>query len=522
MEAEMNHPLNKNTNQYISNRINESAMGNGNGAWKNVYLIFIAAWRQRYLILVPIIFMPIVGGVIAMTQGKVFDTHTTILVQETSKLNPFLEDLSVSTNLKERMAALDTLVHSRHVLFSVAAELNLIDDETSDSEKFRVIRSIAKGLKLSQEGKDLVKISYRSSHSGNMKGMLEVVSQHFIEQLLAPEKSSIEQSEKFILQQLQYQKKQLLAAEKKLSLFKKKYATDLPAFHGGNIKSLRDIKQLLAKKEVKWSAAKAVLSSMDQQLSSSNPVVAVLENKIVMLTSELAILKSRYTDQHSKVVNVQRQVNRLQIKRNNLLEKTARLTPEEIERLWHLAMNSPNNSTSTSNTENVSSPLLISQLQEIQKSRAQEQGLEQEIISLNKQMAEMKVQVTSFSSIERELTELERELDTKQSLYNDFLKRYEMAKITGALGAFEEKNRIKIIDEPYTPMWPSNIPSIVFILAGLIGGIVFGSGMAVIVEVMDTSVRRIDQLQFYTQSPLLSRIPKFKDLLDTDTIFEDS
>lgn len=502
--------------------MNPTLNGNANSAWKNVYLILMAAWRQRYLIIIPIIIMPIVGGLIAITRGKIFDTHTTILVQETSKLNPFLEDLSVSTNLKERMAALDTLVHSRHVLFSVAEELNLIDAETADSEKGRIIRYIAKGLNLSQEGKDLVKISYRSDNSENMKGILEVVSQHFIEQLLAPERSSIEQSEKFILQQLQSQKTELLAAEEKLSLFKQKYATDLPAFHGGNITSLRDIKQLLAKKEVEWSAAKAVLSSMDQQLSSSNPVVAVLEKKIVMLTSELAVLRSRYTDQHSKVINIQRQVSRLQNKRNDLLEKTAKLSPEEIERLWHLAMGASANGSATASADSVSSPLLVSQLQEIQKFRAQEQGLEQEILSLNKQMDEMKVQVKSFSVIERDLTELERELDTKQGLYNEFLKRYEMAKITGALGKFEEKNRIKIIDEAFTPLWPSNIPSIIFILAGLIGGIVFGSGIAVIVEVMDTSVRRIDQLQFYTQAPLLSRIPKFKKLSEADTTFEDS
>lgn len=497
-----------------------------NSAWKNVYLILMAAWRQRYLIVVPILIMPLLGGLIATTRGKIFDTHTTILVQETSKLNPFLEDLSVSTNLKERMAALDTLMHSRHVLFAVAEELKLIDEESSDNEKGQVIRRIAGGLKLTQEGKDLVKISYRSDTPSNMKEILDVVSVHFIEQLLAPERSSIEQSEKFILEQLTSQKEQLLTAENKLAIFKQQYATDLPAFHGGNIKRLRELKQLLAKKEISWSAAKAVLQSMNKQLSSTNPVVAAIENRIVQLTSELALLKARYTDKHSKVANVQRQVDRLQIKRSSLLEKTAKLTPEEIERLWHLAMNSSSNSTAAngiaSNNSDSSSPLLVSQLQEIQKSKAMEQGLEQEVISLNKQIAEMHVQVKAFASIERELTELERELDTKQNLYNEFLKRYEMAKVTGSLGRFEETNRIKIIDQPYTPTWPSNIPSIVFILAGFIGGILLGTGLAVIVEIMDTSIRRIDQLQSYTNAPVLSRIPKFVDLLDADTVFEDS
>ncbi len=517
----MNSPLNNSDALIPNEKVPNTIVANANGPWRNVYLILMAAWRQRYLILIPIIIMPLVGGLIALTRGKIFDTHTTILVQETSKLNPFLEDLSVSTNLKERMSALNTLVHSRHVLFSVAEELNLIDAETDDAEKGRVIRRIANGLVLNQEGKDLVKISYRSGEPDNMKEILEVVSQHFIEQLLAPERSSIEQSEKFILQQLQSQKEQLMAAETQLSIFKQKYATDLPAFHGGNVSRLREIKQLLTKKEIKWSAAKAVLLSMDKQLSSSNPVVAALEKRIVLLTSELAVLNARYTDQHSKVINVQRQVDRLQVKRNSLIKKTAKLTPEEIERLWHLAMSSTGDTNNISNGDSASSPLLVSQLQEIQKSRAQEQGLEQEVISLNKQINEMEVQVRAFSSIERELTELERELDTKQNLYNEFLKRYEMAKITGSLGRFEEKNRIKIIDEPYTPLWPSNIPSIIFILAGLIAGILFGSGMAIIVEIMDTSIRHIDQIQTYTRAPLLSRIPRFEPLLESGTVFED-
>lgn len=499
--------------------LNSTAEPRSNSAWENVYLILMAAWRQRYLILVPILIMPLVGGLIAITRGKIFDTHTTILVQETSKLNPFLEDLSVSTNLKERMAALDTLVHSRHVLFSVVEELALIDDDSSNNERTKISRKISKGLTLTQEGKDLVKISYRSGEPENMKEILEVVSQHFIEQLLAPERSSIEQSEKFILLQLESQKDQLLAAEKKLSLFKQQYATDLPAFHGGNIKRLRELKQLMAKKEISWSAAKGVLLSMDERLSSSNPVVAALEKRIVQLTSEMALLRARYTDQHSKVINVQRQVDRLQVKRNSLLEKTAKLTPEEIERLWHLAM-------STSLTQTVgdsdAAPLLVSQLQEIQKSRALERGLKQEITSLKAQIQEMEEQVKAFAIIERDLTELKRELDTKQDLYNEFLKRYEMAKITGSLGRFEEKNRIKIIDEPYTPIWPSNLPGAVFILAGLVGGIFFGAGMAVIVEIMDTSVRRSSQLQVFTQAPVLSRIPKIKELLQADTIFEDS
>jgi hypothetical protein len=42
-----------------------------------------------------------------------------ILIQEPGKLNPFLEDLTVKTNLKDRMEALRALLTSRHVLVGV-------------------------------------------------------------------------------------------------------------------------------------------------------------------------------------------------------------------------------------------------------------------------------------------------------------------------------------------------------------------------------------------------------------------
>ena len=492
--------------------------------WKNVYLILMAAWRQRYLILVPMLIMPVIGGLIAMTRGKVFDTHTTILVQETSKLNPFLEDFSVSTNLSERMAALDTLLHSRHVLFSVAEELELFDVDASELDKNREIKRLSAGITLTQKGKDLVQISFRDSEPEFMEKKLQVVSKHFIEQLLAPERSSIRKSGEFMQQQINIQRLELLESEKKLSEFKQNNAADLPAFHGGNVKRLRELRQALAAKQIELSGAKAELESLDDKLSSTNPVVGALEKRIVNLTSDLELLRARYTENHSKVIQVSRQLTFIQEKRNVLIEKTAKLTPEQIERLWNLAMSNTmqTSATNADGAEGTISGLLVSQLEEVQKSRTRMQRLEHEIASIKDQIQAMDSHVKSYASIEQQLTELERDLSTKQSLYDEFLKRYEMARVTGSLGKFEEKNRIKIIDEPYTPSWPSNLPAMLFVIAGLFGGLALGIGLATLLELMDNSIRRVDQLQEITSAPVLSRIPKIKGFNAADTIFEES
>ena len=110
--------------------------------------------------------------------------------------------------------------------------------------------------------------------------------------------------------------------------------------------------------------------------------------------------------------------------------------------------------------------------------------------------------------MERQLLTLERDLKVKRSLYSDLLFRFEKAKITGALGKFEQPERIKIIDEPYKPSSPTNSPLSVFLLAGIIGGIFLGGGLALFAEITDTSIRARYQLELITSTPVITRLPK--------------
>ena len=69
--------------------------------------------------------------------GKISNS---MLIQETAKMNPFLQDIAVSTMLKDRLSALSTLLKSRHVLYSVAKEQGLIDDDMGAKEQEFIIK----------------------------------------------------------------------------------------------------------------------------------------------------------------------------------------------------------------------------------------------------------------------------------------------------------------------------------------------------------------------------------------------
>lgn len=474
----------------------------------NLHYILAGAWRRRYLIAVPILVMPIIGGLVGGLAPKKYENHTTILIQETAKLNPFMEDLSVSTNLKERMAALKSLLHSRHMLLDVAEEMGLISKDTREEDKEWHIARLSAAIGVSMSGNDLVKLTLSGSHPEGMKKTLEKIKERFINNLLAPEKSSINSSEQFLTEQLDINRRNLLNAEHALADFKTKNAGSLPELYSGNVSRLRQLQERIAERKTELAGAIAERDSLWSRISQTNPVVGKLEEHIVSILGDLALLRSRYTDEHSKVQAALHQLRRLQEERSRLIRSPSegrevqRPEGEEMERLWNLASTMGDQGSDAANQ-----PLLVSQLQELQTARSKVEKLQQEVASMEQLAQGLNDKVVSYGHTDRELAELDRDLNIKRKLYEDLLNRYEMARVTGALGRFEGPERIKVIDRPYTPTHATNPPVILFVIVGLIGGIMLGAGMALLAEIADTSVRRRDVLERLTGVPVLSRVP---------------
>ena len=71
-----------------------------------ILLVAEIAWRRRYLIVIPLLVFPVLAFIAGRMTPKTYEAQATILVQETAKLNPFLNDLAVGPNLKEAHACI--------------------------------------------------------------------------------------------------------------------------------------------------------------------------------------------------------------------------------------------------------------------------------------------------------------------------------------------------------------------------------------------------------------------------------
>jgi len=464
------------------------------------HIALSAAWRRRYLICVPIAILPVMGLAVGLVTPKGYEARMTILVQEPAKLNPFLNDLAIGPNVKDRMEGLKTLVHSEHVLGGVVRDLKLIGDQPSPKALDSAVRDLAANLTTSLIGNDMVELRLKGRNPAGLDRILKVIGDRFIDRLLAPERSSIENSVDFLAREISEKREAQRAAESALADFKARNADKLPELYSANVVRLAALKQTLEEKRTALAGAEGALEDMRARLAGSNPVIGRIEESIVQVSGDLALLRSRYTEEHSEVQGAVRKLRRLEEERKAMLDAAGNLSQADLERMWNMAAGS-------GLANDKAAPLLISQMTKLQEAQGRPAALRQEIQQVEKAVEDLQGSVAGYGDIDREQQTLNRAVFSAREIHDVLSKRYEMARVTGSLGRFEAPERIKLIDPPTEPTTPTTPPAILFFLFGVIGGAVLGVGLATVAETLDGSLRRRDQVEKLLGVPLLSRIP---------------
>ncbi len=456
-------------------------------------------WRRRYLIVIPMIALPPVAFVAGGFAPKAYVARATILVQETAKLNPFLNDLAVGPNLKERMPALKTLVHSAHILEAVLEDTGDISAQSSPSERAWQVQRLSSSISVDLMGNDVVAFSMRGTTPDGMAETLTALTRHFVDKLLAPERSSIKDSQVFLRQEMEQRTKRLEVAQQAYAEFKQRNRERLPTLESGMVTRLAALEQRLSDNRMGLKAAEAQLGDVRQRLIGTNPVIGRIEDDIMKSTRRLGELSTRYTEQHSAVQAERRVLKRLEEERDAVLKDAEAMKGADIDRLWNLAAGS------LTNADEKAPPLLVSQMTRLQESNAEYLRLKEETAAIEREIAGIQVAIAETGPVLQEQKRLEEDIRLAQESHDAISKRFDNAQITGALGEFEAPERIKVIDAPVDPVVPVTPGRILFLIAGILAGLIAGAGLAASAEILDTRLRRQEQFEAACNVPVVAR-----------------
>ncbi len=464
-----------------------------------ILLVAEIAWRRRYLIVIPLLVFPVLAFIAGRMTPKTYEAQATILVQETAKLNPFLNDLAVGPNLKERMPALQTLVHSAHILEGVLIDTGHIKPDTQPSDKAWQISRLSAAITVQLMGNDLVAFRMRGDNGKGMADTLNALSKRFVDRLLAPERSSITDSQIFLQQELDERLTRLNTVQETYAAFKQKNRERLPSLEVTLVTRIVALEQRLSDNRMQLQASKVELGDMRQRLIGTNPVIGRIEEDIMRSTRRLGELRSRYTEQHSSVQGEIRTLHRLEAERESLMANATAMKDADIDRLWNLA------ASSLAPEDGKAPALLVSQMSKLQETNSAFLRLQEETAALEKELDSLHNAIAETGPVMQEQKRLEESIRLAQESYDAIAKRFDNAQITGALGEFEAPERIKIIEAPSDPVVPVTPGSLLFALAGIVAGILAGAGLAGAAEVLDTRLRSRNQFETVTNVPVIAR-----------------
>ncbi|KTF08846.1 GumC family protein [Pseudoalteromonas sp. 10-33] len=468
-----------------------------------LYLTLYAVYTRAKLFVIPLLVVPFVIILLTVTAQKKYINHATILIEESALLNPYLDDLSFSFDLSNRMAALRTLVISRKVLIAVAKETQLVPENATPAQIEKIHQELSQALSLSLVGDELVRVNFIWHEQSKMKLVLEKVVEKFIERLLAPTRASLDSSEQFFYQQLNSIRDELELSEESLAAFKSSNSNTLPAVLHSNRQTFDKLLSDQQQKTIVLSGAQAKLKALATKMGQANPILGRIEEKIIVAESELSFLKTRYTEKHSKVISKKRELQSIRNRQQSLLESAEDLDPTNIEQLWQMANTLP------SGKDNESS-VLVSQILKLEEAKNEVAQHQQEYDMLEQQVKLVGERLLVTSDVEKQLRKLERDYDVKQSLYKDMLSRYEMAKVTGKLVKYEGPDKVKTIERAYSPTQPINTSLVASIIVGLVLGVFTSSTIVFVATLFDSHLKDIQTIEKLSALEVVAILPIVK------------
>lgn len=318
--------------------------------------------------------------------------------------------------------------------------------------------------------------------------MTNRLAEIFIQESTSVKKESARGRSQALEEALKLAEERLNEAEQKLKNFKERYSTYLDSDQETQIGELASLERDQRSLEATITALKELLERKEEEeqiASEEDPTLtnlriimntiadhAVFENHSTMLVTRKQLRSkedewNRYSPQHPRAKEILQEVRQIHAK----IETIAR--------------------------------------QEILK-------LESELDLLNKEIARLEFKQRQMPAREVEYNELSRDLEVAKQQYTELKAKASEAQIAEAV----ESEDIEILDPALVPDFPTNRDKKQKAAIGGIVGLILGVGVVLVTEVLDKSIKSVDDVRRFLKMPVLGTIPKidFSDVYD----FQDS
>ena len=466
-------------------------------------------FRRKWFIIIPFA-VSIIGVILALYfVPRTYKSSTLILVEHQKVPESYVTS-TVTVDITERLNTITQQVMSRTRLESVINEFGLYKEARDKGTSEELVELMRGNIEIDVknegrrgEGVSSFSISYMGRDPETVMHVTSRLASLFIEENLKVREQQAEGTTEFLDNQLQSLKKSLESQESQIKSYKEQHMGELPSQLEANLRTLdrlqlerqitndalrsaEDRKNMVERQLSEIGIAPAGARDAATGVFSTDPV----RRRLAELQAELSQLSSMYTDKYPDIVRVKSEIAELESQ-----IKTGRVREAEGSSAVRAPLVSDSPLYATLSTQLIEVSSEVRNLKEKQR-------------ELAKNISSLQGRVERIPAREQQMAALMRDYENTRQNYQNLLNKKLDAQLAESLEKRQKGEQFRILDPANLPVKPFKPDTKRIALIGLALGIGSGAGLVFMLEYIDASFRKPDDVYAFIGIPVLASVPR--------------
>lgn len=461
-----------------------------------IYLRMV--WRYRWMALALATIVCLVGWGVVAILPNVYQVSATVQVERSSMLPALLKGIAVESDLAREMAGLMRQTMLVKPNLELIAHDSGLDKGADSPEKLDLlIERLGTRIDISagRDRPNVYTVTYEHSDPKIAQRVVKALLDRFQDAILTVTRKDLENSKRFVDEQIEQYQIKMEAAEHKIREFKEKHLDILEdgrTYYARLEDSKNQYKAALlelqeAEKEVSAIRAEAGLSTAANLARRDGQPARPIDLRIAELEKALAELRIKFTEQHPDVIIAKRALEEWRARKSGELHEGTGTVTGEGSGAWSL------------------DPGYQARQSQLTRAEAKVAGLRSRVEEYKRRVAQLQESVSTVPRMEVELAKLNREYTFQRENYQTLVMRREGALVADRLEHAKEL-KLNVLEAPRDPLRPVSPKRIYLDTLVLILGIGVGVGSVLLLSQIDPVIYSRRDLVRVAALPVLGSV----------------
>jgi polysaccharide chain length determinant protein (PEP-CTERM system associated) len=443
-------------------------------------------WRYRWIALAVAWGISAIGWVIVFSIPDLYQAKARVYVDTRTPLRPLLEGVAAEQDVEAQIVMVRQALLGGPNLERVARDADLLVRAGTPEERQALLTNMTREIKIELEPQvvrdprvpnTFYGITYRDRSRQKAIKVVDLLLNAFVEDTFGTKRSSAENAQTFLEDQLKQYRERLTAAEGALAEFKRRNIGMVPGDGGSFFQRLDREEANVQRVEAALRVALSRKAELERQLRGETPFVATAPaqggarggagqgpadtaSRIQETQARLDDLLLRYTPKHPDVIAAQQTLADLRQRQQDELEAVKR-----------------GDAGAAAVAGAAANPLYQSIQLQLHDTDVQIAALRGELGDYRSNVQELRRALDTAPEVEAEFTRLTRDYDVTQAQYNALLTRLEQARVSESAQQTGIVD-FQIVDPPAAPFAPVFPPRPLLLVAVLLFAVLAGTAVA--------------------------------------------